>query len=203
MLFCVTCVARIKDNANNKDKLAVKSENVAGTFGDFFKSMKSKIIDLDEAVVKSVPKKNSIPKIPKFGFDPAADPVFGLRMFNPLLSSQTIQDRMIGKVPVPVSRVRTHLKSAENGDWVVAGVLVGKSLPKTSQKGINLIIIDYSNFFLNLLFLGTSFSIWKISDLKPGMNTVTLFLFGRSHADLWKTEIGFVIGILNPKGTIM
>jgi len=36
------------------------------------------------------------------------------------------------------------------------------------------------------------------------MNTVTIFLFGRSHADLWKTDIGFVVGILNPKGeTIM
>jgi len=97
--------------------------------------MKTKIVDLDEEVVKCEPKKKSTPKIPKFGFDPSADPVFGLCMINPLLSSQTIQDRMIGKVPVPVSRVKTHLKSADNSDWVVAGVLVNKSLPKTSQKG--------------------------------------------------------------------
>lgn len=97
--------------------------------------MKSKIVDLDEEVVKCEPKTKSIPKVPKFGFDPSADPVFGLCMINPLLSSQTIQDRMIGKVPVPVGRVKTHLKSADNSDWVVAGVLVNKSLPKTSQKG--------------------------------------------------------------------
>jgi hypothetical protein len=32
------------------------------------------------------------------------------------------------------------------------------------------------------------------------MNTITIFLFGRSHADLLKTDIGSVIGILNPKG---
>lgn len=32
------------------------------------------------------------------------------------------------------------------------------------------------------------------------MSTITVFLFGRSHADLWKTDIGFVVGILNPKG---
>lgn len=32
------------------------------------------------------------------------------------------------------------------------------------------------------------------------MSTITIFLFGRSHADLWKTDVGFVVGILNPKG---
>jgi len=101
--------------------------------------MKSKIVDLDEEVVKCEPKKKSVPKLPKFGFDPSADPVFGLRMINPLLSSQTIQDRMIGKVPVPVSRVKPYLKSPENSDWVVAGVLVNKSFPKTSQKGMILL----------------------------------------------------------------
>jgi len=108
--------------------------------------MKSKIVDLDEEVVKCEPKKTSIPKIPKFGFDPSADPVFGLCMINPLLSSQTIQDRMIGKVPVPVARVKTHLKSADNSDWVVAGVLVNKSLPKTSQKGNYLLPYLKCNF---------------------------------------------------------
>lgn len=86
--------------------------------------------------MKSDPKKSSVPKMPKFGFDPAADPVFGLRMINPLLSSKAIQDRMMGKTPVPVSRVKTHLNSAKDCDWVVAGVLVYKSL-KTSQKGIS------------------------------------------------------------------
>lgn len=100
--------------------------------------MKSKIVDLDEEVVKCEPKKNSIPNVPKFGFDPSADPVFGLCMINPLLSSQTIQDRMIGKVPVPVGQVKRHLRSGDNSDWVVAGVLVSKSLPKTSQKGMDL-----------------------------------------------------------------
>jgi len=126
----------IKDNVENGCQLTEKSGNATGTFSDFFKSMKSKIVDLDEVVVKCEPKKKSMPKIPKFGFDPTADPVFGLSMINPLLSSQTIQDRMIGKIPVPVSQVKKHLKSADSSDWVVAGVLVNKSLPKTSQKGI-------------------------------------------------------------------
>jgi len=134
--FCLISVDVIKDNVEKGSQLAEKSGNTAVTFSDFFKSMKSKIVDLDEVVVKCEPKKKSMSKIPKFGFDPAADPVFGLCMINPLLSSQTIQDRMIGKIPVPVSQVKNHLKSADNSDWVVAGVLVNKSLPKTSQKGI-------------------------------------------------------------------
>lgn len=125
----------IKVDVSVGSKPAGNPEKAAGTFSDFFKSMKSKIVDLNEVMVKTETKKSLAPKIPKFGFDPAADPVFGLRMINPLLSSKTIQDRMIGKVPVPVSRVKTYLRSADNSDWVVAGVLVNKSLPKTSQKG--------------------------------------------------------------------
>lgn len=123
-------------NDNVGSKPAEKSDSVAGpTFSDFFKSIKPKIVDLNEAIVKTKPNKNVRPKKPTFGFDPAADPVFGLRMINPMLSSQTILDRMIGKKPVPMSRVGGHLASGDNTDWVVAGVLVHKSLTKTSQKG--------------------------------------------------------------------
>jgi len=130
----------IKDNDDSGVQPAGSySEKAAGTFSDFFKSTRSKIFNLDKEVVTCEPNKKSVPKIPKFGFDPSADPVFGLCMINPLLSSQTIQDRMIGKVPVPVSRVKTHLKSGNDSDWVVAGVLVHKSLPKTSQKGMMLL----------------------------------------------------------------
>lgn len=129
-------------DANVSNKSTEKPENTTTTFSDFFKSMKSKIVDLNEEVVKSELKKSIAPKLPKFGFDPAADPVFGIRMINPLLSSQTIQDKMIGKVPVPISRVKTYLKSADNSNWVIAGVLVNKSLPKTSQKGICCILFD-------------------------------------------------------------
>lgn len=93
------------------------------------------MVDLNETIVKTKSNKIVGPKKPTFGFDPAADPVFGLRMINPLLSSQTILDRMVGKKPVSVSRVGGHLASGDNADWVVAGVLVHKSLTKTSQKG--------------------------------------------------------------------
>lgn len=128
----------IEDNVTgSSSKPNEKSKNEAGpTFRDFFKSVESKVIDLNETIVKTRPKKSVALKKPTFGFDPAADPVFGLRMINPLLSSQTIQDRMIGKIPVPISQVQRHLQSGDDSDWVVAGVLVHKSLPKTSQKGI-------------------------------------------------------------------
>lgn len=135
----------VKDNS----KPTVKSEDSTRTFSDFFKSMKTKIVDLDDDVLKSEPpKKKLAPKMPTFGFDPAADPVFGLRMINPLLSSRAIQDKMIGKKPVPVSRVSIHLNSGDVSDWVVAGVLVNKSLPKTSQKGISCMSFNYINILL-------------------------------------------------------
>lgn len=127
-----------------------------GTFSDFFQSMKSKIVDLNEEVVKSAPKPNVAPKMPKFGFDPAADPVFGLRMINPLLSSQSIQAKMTGKLPVPVSRVEAHLRSANDTDWVVAGVLVNKSLPKKSQKGAYFFNISCSFCYLFYFYFNVS-----------------------------------------------
>lgn len=115
----------------------LKSKNSSLTFGDYFKSMKTKIVDLDEEISKGEPcsTKKLTPKMPTFGFDPSADPVFGLRMVNPLLSSRAIQDRMVGKKPVSLNQVSVHLRSGDVSDWVVAGVLVNKSLPKTSQKG--------------------------------------------------------------------
>ncbi|XP_050532579.1 protein MCM10 homolog [Daktulosphaira vitifoliae] len=169
-----------------KQSLNEPKEPAKGTFSDFFKSLNSvhkpKIVDLHEPTNKhNTTNKESTPKTPKFGFDPSVDPIFGLRIINPILSSQAIKDNMSNKTPVPVSRVKTFVTSGDiSSDWVIAGVLVNKSLPKTSQKG-------------------TTFSIWKLSDLKPGMNTITLFLFGKSHADLWKTDIGSVVGVLNPK----
>lgn len=141
----------VKTNEDINDKPSAKADaSNRNTFSDFFKSMKSKIVDLNEEVVKSEPKKKLTPKMPKFGFDPAADPVFGLRMFNPLLSSQAINEKMAGKTPVPVNRVSTYLKSADNSDWVVAGVLVNKSFTKTTQKGMFLINFILFYYFTNI-----------------------------------------------------
>lgn len=109
------------------------------------------------------------------------DPVFGLRIVQPLISSAVLKERMAGKMPVGVQRARFHTERGDTSkDWVIAGVLVTKSPVRTTQKG-------------------DQFSIWSISDLKGEVKTVTVFLFRTAHKDLWKTNVGTVIGILNPK----
>ncbi|KOX77320.1 Protein MCM10 like protein [Melipona quadrifasciata] len=112
--------------------------------------------------------------------DVYSDPFFGLRIISPVISSMELKARMIDKVPVTVSKIKFHLNSEKSEkDWVIAGVLINKSAPKTSQKG-------------------STYAIWKISDLSDAMNTVCLFTFSNAYKSLWKTAVGTVIAILNP-----
>ena len=110
-----------------------------------------------------------------------SDPYFGLRIVSPVVSSAELKARMDGKIPVTIARVKYHITSnnVEN-DWVIAGVLISKSPTKTSQKG-------------------SSYSIWKISDLSENIETVCLFMFSGAYKTHWKTCIGTVMGVLNPK----
>ncbi|XP_011697652.1 PREDICTED: protein MCM10 homolog [Wasmannia auropunctata] len=112
--------------------------------------------------------------------DVYSDPFFGIRIVSPLVSSAELRDRMKDKIAVTVSRVKSHIISDNiHNDWVIAGVLINKSATKTSQKG-------------------TSYCIWKISDLSDDLRTVSVFLFSNAYKQLWKTIVGSVIGILNP-----
>lgn len=115
--------------------------------------------------------------------EPAAfcDPIFGLRIVQPLVSSSTLKERMSGRIPVGVKRARFHTERGDvTQDWAIAGVIVTKSPVKQTQKG-------------------DSFIIWSISDLKGEIKTVSVFLFKSAYKDLWKTSVGTVISILNPK----
>ncbi|KAF5287199.1 hypothetical protein FQA39_LY16018 [Lamprigera yunnana] len=107
------------------------------------------------------------------------EPLFGVRVVNPLLATNVLEDRMKGREFIPLHRIKAFSKNTVDKDWVVSGVIVGKSATKLSQKGKN-------------------FSIWTISDLRMSLQTISLFLFGRAHEELWKTTIGTVVGILNP-----
>lgn len=111
--------------------------------------------------------------------DVYTDPFFGLRIVKPLISSAALKERMLGKEAVPFLRIKKHVeRKTFDQDWVIAGAIVHK-YSKTSQKG-------------------NQFSIWTISDLHNDLKTVSLFLFGGAHKDLWKTVQGTVIGVLNP-----
>lgn len=88
---------------------------------------------------------------------------------------------MTGKMPIGVQRVRFHTERGDKSqDWVIAGVLVGKSPVKQTQKG-------------------DQFSIWTISDLRGEIKLCTVFLFRAAHRELWKNNVGTVIAILNPQ----
>ncbi|KAK9509408.1 hypothetical protein O3M35_006735 [Rhynocoris fuscipes] len=120
------------------------------------------------------------PVVPQSKNDAYMDPIFGIRVVNPLISSQRIQERMQGRSAIAFTKVKAHVAHGDlKTDWVIAGVIVHKSSPKVSQKGSNYII-------------------WTLSDLKLGLKKVSLFLFGRSYDNLWKTPVGTVVGILNP-----
>lgn len=109
------------------------------------------------------------------------DPVFGLRIVQPLISSATLKERMQNRTAVGVQRARFHTERGDvSQDWAIAGVVVNKSPVRTTQKG-------------------DQFSIWSISDLKGEIKMVSVFLFRTAHKELWKTTVGTVIGILNPK----
>lgn len=108
------------------------------------------------------------------------DPIFGLRIINPLISSSVLIERMSGRKPVTLSALKYHLECVDlTQDWVVAGVILNKSPIKTTKTG-------------------ASYSIWKLSDLKGDIKTFSMFLFKNAHKDLWKTSTGMCIAILNP-----
>ncbi|XP_014293957.1 protein MCM10 homolog [Halyomorpha halys] len=112
--------------------------------------------------------------------DVSADPIFGIRIINPVVSSQVIKEKMIGRTPIGFAKIKYHVSYGDlNNDWVIAAVIVKKLPPRVSQNGNN-------------------YSSWIISDLKSDLKTVFLFLFGRAHQELWKTSPGTVLAILNP-----
>lgn len=108
------------------------------------------------------------------------DPVFGIRITKPLISSTALVERMKGREAVNMLRAKKYVElKSDTQDWVIGGVIVRKSSAKKSQKG-------------------NQFLIWTLSDLKDDFKTVSVFLFRKAYNDLWKTPEGTVVAILNP-----
>ncbi|XP_035725568.1 protein MCM10 homolog isoform X2 [Vespa mandarinia] len=130
--------------------------------------------------VKSIISNNNVKNLSPVQNNVYNDPFFGIRIVNPLISSKQMREQMNGKSAITISKIKTCIASGTlSNDWVIAGVLINKSPTKTSQKG-------------------SSYSIWKISDLSENMTTVSIFLFSAAYKTFWKTTLGTVIGILNP-----
>ncbi|XP_077291713.1 minichromosome maintenance 10 homolog isoform X2 [Arctopsyche grandis] len=132
--------------------------------------------------IRNVPDKNSkscTPQVSKSA-DVYSDPVFGIRISNPLISGAVLSERMQGRQPITMFQVKRHVAHGDiSKDWVIGGVIVRRSATKESQKG-------------------AQYCIWTLSDLKGDLKTVAMFLFRNAHKELWKTTEGTVVGVLNP-----
>lgn len=108
------------------------------------------------------------------------DPVFGIRIVQPLISSTMLRERMVGRTPVEIRYLQNHLMNSDlSKDWCLSGVIVSKGPVQTSNAG-------------------SQYVIWKLSDLKGEIKMTSLFLFKSAFKELWKTAQGMVIAVLNP-----
>ena len=119
---------------------------------------------------------------PKTNEEINRDVFSGIRLINPLISSQRMKELMNGRKMVKMSLIKSQINKTTNdidGDWVTIGIVIGKVAPKVSKNG-------------------KQYSIWKLSDLKT-KNVVSFFLFGDVYAEHWKIPVSSVVGLLNPK----
>ncbi|XP_045649901.1 protein MCM10 homolog isoform X2 [Ursus americanus] len=104
----------------------------------------------------------------------------GLRLRRPRVSSTEMNKKMVGRKLIRLSQLKEKMASEklEEVDWVTFGVILKKITPQSCNSG-------------------KTFSIWRLNDLRDLTRYVSLFLFGEVHKELWKTEQGTVIGLLN------
>ncbi|XP_038157970.1 protein MCM10 homolog [Cyprinodon tularosa] len=128
--------------------------------------------------VAAAPPRPAQPPVPK---DVGVEKFSGLRLRNPRVSSSEMERKMADRRLIRLSQVPERLKreKLEDSDWVTFAVLVHKATPQSSSSG-------------------KTFSIWKLNDLHDLDVFVSLLLFGDVHKELWKTEPGVVVGLLNP-----
>ncbi|CAL8242533.1 unnamed protein product [Merluccius merluccius] len=118
------------------------------------------------------------PPVPK---DVAVEKYSGLRIRNPRVSSCEMDRKMADRRLIRLSQLpqRVVQEKLEESDWVTFAVLISKA---TKQSKGN----------------GNTFSAWTLSDLHDLEVCITLMLFGNEHKEHWKTDVGTVIGVLNP-----
>jgi len=106
----------------------------------------------------------------------------GLRISRPKVSLQELDSASKGRKTVQMSMLQEVIRmgSLKDTDWVTFGVLYYKTEPKNSKNG-------------------NDYSIWKMTDLKGEMRTVSVFMFSKAHKAHWKMPINKVVGLLNPK----
>ncbi|XP_056101216.1 protein MCM10 homolog [Rhinichthys klamathensis goyatoka] len=140
-----------------------------------------------DSTLKSPPTLKTPPTVshatprPSVNQEVAVEKFSGLRLRKPRLSSIDIEQKMSTRKLIKLSQLPDRLArdNLEDSDWVTFAVVINKITPQSKNNG-------------------KTFSIWKLNDLHNLEVIVSLFLFGSVHTDLWKTDTGTVIGILNP-----
>lgn len=128
----------------------------------------------------TVQKPSPIPKPAEKFENIYTDPIFGLKLVQPLVSSTVLRERMVGRRPVEIRFLSHYLQTADlSQEWCISGVIVNKGPVQTSNAGAQYVI-------------------WRLSDLKGEIKTVSLFLFKSAYKELWKTAQGMIIAVLNP-----
>ena len=92
----------------------------------------------------------------------------GLRVKNRLVASAVLEDKFCDLRFTRIPDLRHDL----HGRWATAGVLVEKTVKQGST--------------------GSSYSVWRLSDMSPTDYTVSVFLFGQAHLDFSKEDPGSV-----------
>ncbi|KAI2665533.1 hypothetical protein H4Q32_021851 [Labeo rohita] len=131
--------------------------------------------------IKTPPTVRQATPRPSVSQEVAVEKFSGLRLRKPRLSSIDIEQKMASRRLIKLSQLPDRLArdNLEDSDWVTFAVVINKITPQSKNNG-------------------KTFSIWKLNDLHNLEVNVSLFLFGSVHTDLWKTDTGTVIGILNP-----
>ncbi|XP_008846758.1 protein MCM10 homolog isoform X2 [Nannospalax galili] len=123
--------------------------------------------------------RNSGEQVPQ-GSQVSVEAFSGLRLRRPRVSSTEMNKKMTGRKLIRLSQIKEKMarEKLEEVDWVTFGVILKKVTPQSTNSG-------------------KTFSIWRLNDLRDLTQHISLFLFGDVHKDLWKTEQGTVIGLLN------
>ncbi|XP_016412624.1 protein MCM10 homolog isoform X1 [Sinocyclocheilus rhinocerous] len=131
--------------------------------------------------LKTPPAVSQATPRPSVSQEVAVEKFSGLRLRKPRLSFIDIEQKMANRRLIKLSQLPDRLArdNLEDSDWVTFAVVINKITPQSKNNG-------------------KTFSIWKLNDLHNLEVIVSLFLFGSIHTDLWKTDTGTVIGILNP-----
>ncbi|XP_075218983.1 protein MCM10 homolog [Lycorma delicatula] len=154
-------------------KSRVPLNNNSSSQGDFNQKQKQLLGHSKQIIKQSTIKEFGMP-------EDSFEPIFGLRMINPLITPSFLKEKLNGRPLIPFSRLKNHVEHGDlSTDWIIAGVIVSKTSSRISKKGSN-------------------FCLWKISDLKLGLKMASLFLFGSAHTALWKRNVGTAIAVLNP-----